>query len=104
VLVELRKLKPNPLRDFIAEDGFWGGVVCRLLDDGTIQIGAGHHRVAAAIGAGIGTVDLFVPRDMDDAAIVRVYAREKTRRSAATLATRRWEAWPARSGSSPSRS
>jgi Predicted transcriptional regulators len=90
--VDLRALQPNPRRDFlidpidpevverlrqsIAEDGFWGGVVCRRLPDGTLQIGAGHHRVAAALAAGITEADLFVATDMDDTAMIRVYARE----------------------------
>jgi colicin import membrane protein len=90
--VDLRTLQPNPLRDFtvdpidpaivavlqqsIEEDGFWGGIVCRKLTDGTLQIGAGHHRVAAAIAAGVTTADIFVAEDMDDAGMVRVYARE----------------------------
>lgn len=90
--VDLRTLQPNPMRDFtidpldpevverlrqsIAEDGFWGGMVCRKLSDGTVQIGAGHHRVAAALAAGITEADLFVAEDMDNRAMVRVYARE----------------------------
>jgi hypothetical protein len=90
--VDLRALMPNPMRDFtidpmdpdiiarlkqsIEEDGFWGGIVCRRLQDGTLQIGAGHHRVAAALEAGITTADLFMADDMDDDRMVRVYARE----------------------------
>jgi hypothetical protein len=90
--VDLRTLQPNPMRDFtidpmdpeaverlrqsIAEDGFWGGVVCRQLPDGTLQIAAGHHRVMAALGAGITEADLFVATDMDDRAMIRVYASE----------------------------
>jgi ParB/Sulfiredoxin domain len=93
MLVELRSLKPNPMRDFtvdpmnaevveklrqsIKEDGFWGGVVCRQTRDGIIQIGAGHHRVKAAILAGVQSADLYVGNaDIDDAAMVRIYARE----------------------------
>jgi ParB-like nuclease domain len=93
MIVDLRTLQPNPMRDFtvdpmdedvierlkqsIEQDGFWGGVVCRQLEDGIIQIGAGHHRVRAAIEAGIRTADVFVGNgNMDDAAMVRVYARE----------------------------
>jgi hypothetical protein len=64
------------LRMSIEEDGFWGGVVCRQLPDGTLQIGAGHHHVAAALEAGIVFADLFVAEDMDDATMIRVYARE----------------------------
>src|SRR5262245_19154228 len=90
--VNLRALQPNPMRDFvidpidaatverlrqsIAEDGFWGGIVCRRLANGTFQIGAGHHRIEAALQVGISTADLFVAEDMDDAAMIRVYARE----------------------------
>ena len=90
--VDFRTLHPNPRRDFqidpldlepianlktsIEEDGFWGGIVCRQLADGTIQITAGHHRVAAALDVGIRVADALVAEDMDDAARVRVYARE----------------------------
>jgi ribosomal protein S12 len=90
MLVKLKDLKPNPHRDFgidpidpdnvqrlkesISQDGFWGGVVCRQLN-GEIQIGAGHHRVKAAMKAGIETADLFVG-DLDDDAMIRIYARE----------------------------
>jgi ParB-like nuclease domain len=90
--VDLRVLRPNPYRDFtidpldgavvealrhsIEEDGFWGGIVCRQAPDGTIQIGAGHHRVQAALEAGITHADVFVRRDMDDMSLIRVYARE----------------------------
>lgn len=93
MIVELGKLKPNPFRDFtidpidqgvvkdlshsIKEDGFWGGIVCRRIKDGTIQIAAGHHRVEAARKAGIRTADVFVGNgEIDDAAMVRIYARE----------------------------
>jgi ParB-like chromosome segregation protein Spo0J len=89
--VYLADLVNNPFRDFridpienesvknltksIEEDGFWGGVVCRKVGD-EIQIAAGHHRVKAALKAGIEEADLFVSKDMDDAAMVRIYARE----------------------------
>lgn len=90
MLVELKTLKPNPFRDFVVdpydddnvealaksikEDGFWGGVVCRQVN-GHVQIGAGHHRVKAALKAGIKVADVFVG-DLDDASMIRVYARE----------------------------
>jgi hypothetical protein len=48
----------------------------RKLADGTIQIGAGHHRVQAALEAGMIEADVFVGEDMDDGSMVRVYARE----------------------------
>jgi ParB-like chromosome segregation protein Spo0J len=92
MLIDLRTLEPNPMRDFavdpiddervkdlqqsIEDDGFWGGVVCRRLPDGRVQIGAGHHRVQAALAAGITVADVFVADDMDDTTMVRVYATE----------------------------
>jgi hypothetical protein len=92
MLVNLRDLKPNPARDFkvdpldpdtvetlrqsIKEDGFWGGVVARKIKGGDIQVAAGWHRVKAAIKAGIDRADIFVATDMDDAGLIRVYARE----------------------------
>src|SRR5262252_1692373 len=93
MLVELEKLKPNPMRDFtidpidpdivatlkdsIQEHGFWGGVVCRQRADRTLEIGAGHHRIQAALEAGIMQADLFVRTDeVDDAEMVLLYATE----------------------------
>jgi ParB-like nuclease domain len=92
MLVDLRTLQPNPMRDFtvdpidpevvetlkrsIRHHGFWGGIVCRRLPDGTIQIGAGHHRVEAAIAEGIVEADVAVYDDRDDAWMVQVYAGE----------------------------
>lgn len=92
MLCNLRELKPNPMRDFtvdpiddetveklkqsIKEDGFWGGVVARKIKGGDIQVAAGWHRVKAAIKAGLDRADIFIADDMDDAALIRVYARE----------------------------
>jgi ParB-like chromosome segregation protein Spo0J len=88
----LKELKPNPLRDFtidplddetveklkksIKEDGFWGGVVARKSNGSDIQVAAGWHRVKAAIKAGIDHADIYVSNDMDDAQLIRIYARE----------------------------
>jgi len=90
--VDLRTLQPNPMRDFtidpidadtiaalqasITDYGFWGGVACRQLEDGTLQIAAGHHRIAAAIGAGITYADVYVQHDITDAEMVRIYGTE----------------------------
>ena len=90
-LVKLKELKPNPRRDFkvdpidaeevnilaksIHQHGFWGGTVCRKLDDGSLEIVAGHRRVAAAIEAGEKEAELFVGR-FDEPSIIRVYATE----------------------------
>ncbi len=43
--------------------------------NGAFQIAAGHHRVKAAIAAGLKTADLFVG-DIDDEGMIRIYARE----------------------------
>ncbi len=101
MFLNLKALQPNPFRDFavdpidgpendnpelgyvsaitklkesIEEDGFWGGVVVRR-QNGAYQIAAGHHRVEAAIAAGLEEADLVV-LPMDDKAMIRVYARE----------------------------
>jgi hypothetical protein len=90
VFVQLKELRSNPLRDFaidpvdkakvselkqsIEEDGYWGGVVCRNVNN-HIEIVAGEHRVQAAIAAGIRKADMFVA-DIDDATAIRIYARE----------------------------
>ena len=91
MLVRLKDLKPNPIRDFtidpiddeasvnieasINDHGFWGGVVCRRAADGSIEIVGGHHRVKAAIAYGIKEADLYVG-EMDDDEMVIIYARE----------------------------
>ena len=90
--VDLRTLQDNPTRNFkvdpidsevvtqlrhsIEEDGFWGGIVCRKIKGNIIQIAAGHHRVRAAILAGITFHDVTVNMNMDDDAMVRILARE----------------------------
>jgi hypothetical protein len=51
-------------------------MVYRRLPDGTIQIGAGHHRVEAALEGGITFADLYVAEDLDDNDMVRIYTRE----------------------------
>jgi hypothetical protein len=89
--VDLEDLKNNPTRDFridpidnaaverlkksIKEDGFWGGVVCRKKND-SIEIAAGHHRVKAALAAGLKEADVFVRTDVSDVDMIRIYARE----------------------------
>src|SRR5262245_11701898 len=89
--VKLETLQPNPMRDFtidpidddrvkelaesIKEDGFWGGVVCRRTNGNGIQIAAGHHRIKAAMKAGIREADVFAG-EMNDEQMIRIYARE----------------------------
>lgn len=90
--VDLRTLRPNPTRDFtidpldeeiverlkqsITDYNWWGGVVCRQTAEGTLQIAAGHHRVRAALDAGVTEAEVFVADDMDDATMIRIYATE----------------------------
>lgn len=89
--VELKKLKPNPMRDFkvdpIDEDnikkliesvkthGFWSGLTGRRINN-HIEIAAGHHRVEAAIRAGEKFAPMFVEDDWTDGDMVKVYAGE----------------------------
>src|SRR6516165_542245 len=91
--VNLRLAEPNPFRDFkvdpidpenvdalvksMQEDDFWGGIVGRRKPGqrSVIQIIAGWHRLKAALKAGHEVADIFLG-EFDDAAVVRVYARE----------------------------
>lgn len=92
MLVQLKNLKPNPFRDFavdpydddniaaleksIDELGFWsGGVVCRHGKNGDIEIGAGHHRIKAAMNVGRKTAEVFIGGYSDEQ-MIRVYATE----------------------------
>lgn len=88
--IELKKLQPNPFRDFavdpiddaaverlkasIKEDDFWGIPPVRK-KDGEYQLSAGHHRVRAAIAAGVKTAELTV-KDISDERMIQIYARE----------------------------
>lgn len=98
--VHLADLKPNPMRDFsvdpidddavkaltasIKENDFWGGVTARKCKDGTLQIACGHHRIKAAIKAGLSEADVYVSRDWDDAKMLRVYAEENATQRGST--------------------
>lgn len=89
--IVLKQLKPNPLRNMrvdpidpeaverlkhsIEEDGFWGGVVCARWN-GDLVIVAGHHRVEAAIAAGVKKARLFIAERADEEFLLRAYARE----------------------------
>jgi ParB-like nuclease domain len=91
--VNLKSLRPNPFRDFVVdpidsdavskitdsinEDGFWGGVVARKNKSGELEIAAGHHRIEAAKQCGITVADIFVGQ-IDDEAMIRIYARENS--------------------------
>lgn len=91
MMVELSKLRPNPFRNFrvdpidednvqrlvesVNEHDFWGGPTCRKLKDGTYQIAAGHHRIEAAIRAGMKYADIHVG-NFSDEQMIRIYAVE----------------------------
>ena len=92
--VELKTLQDNPMRDFkvdpidkevveklkisIKENpaGFWGGIVARRTKHNGIQLVFGHHRIRAAMAAGIREDDIKVLPDIGDADMTRMYAAE----------------------------
>lgn len=57
----MRKLKQS-----ITDLGFASTVVCRQLEDGTLQILGGHHRVEAAVELGIKSVPVLNLGTVDD--------------------------------------
>lgn len=88
--VRLSDIKPSSLREFgvdpingqhvdkiresIREFGFWGGMVCRQLPDGTIEIVDGHHRAEAAWAEGFDTIAVAIA-DLDDVQAIVTAAR-----------------------------
>src|ERR1035441_714855 len=78
-----RDLKGNPLlKDKIAElvasintTGFWDNVVVRKNKDGKYEMAYGHHRLAAAIEAGITEAD-FIVKTFDDELMIKVMDNE----------------------------
>jgi ParB/RepB/Spo0J family partition protein len=80
-----RDLKANPLdADKIAElvssintTGFWDNVVVRRCKDqtGKFELAYGHHRLAAAIAAGLTDAD-FIVKDFDDELMIKVMDNE----------------------------
>lgn len=94
--IELKSLQPNPFRNFkvdpidpevvdalkasIKENpaGFWGGIIARQTKNNGIQLAFGHHRIRAAIAAGIREVngEVKVVPEISDAEMIRMYANE----------------------------
>jgi hypothetical protein len=92
--LELKKIEPNPFRDFAVDPiddavveqlkqsikenpaGFWGGIVCRKSPHNGIELAFGHHRVRAAIAAGIREDDIKVVHGISDADMIKMYATE----------------------------
>ena len=92
--VELKSLKDNPFRNFKVDPidpavvealkesiqespgTFWGGIVARKTKHDGIQLAFGHHRIRAAIAAGIREDDIKVVSNITDAEMIRMYALE----------------------------
>jgi hypothetical protein len=92
--LELKKIEPNPFRDFTIDPiddgvveqlkhsikdnpaGFWGGLVCRKAEaNGHYELAFGHHRVRAAIASGIREAEFQIGK-IDDAEMIKMYATE----------------------------
>lgn len=72
----IRRDKVDALRESLRSTGFWGNVVCRVVN-GKPQIAYGHHRHVALqeeFGAKV-EVDLIV-RDLTDEDMIKIMARE----------------------------
>src|ERR1035437_5899337 len=78
-----RDLKGNPLlKEKIAElvasintTGFWDNVVVRKNKAGKYELAYGHHRVAAAIEAGLESAD-FIVKDLSNALMIQIMDNE----------------------------
>jgi ParB-like chromosome segregation protein Spo0J len=78
-----RDLKGNPLlKEKIAElvasintTGFWDNVVVRKNKAGKYELAYGHHRIAAAIEAGLESAD-FIVKDLTDALMIQIMDNE----------------------------
>jgi hypothetical protein len=78
-----RDLKGNPLKpdkvnelvSSINTTGFWDNVVVRKNKAGKYELAYGHHRVAAAIKAGLIEAD-FIVKDLTDALMIQIMDNE----------------------------
>src|ERR1035438_9159850 len=91
MILKLKDILPNPNRDLkanpldpakIAElvasintTGFWDNVVVRKNAAGKYELAYGHHRLAAAIEAGITEAD-FIVKSFDDELMIKVMDNE----------------------------
>ena len=89
--LRLKDILPNPFRDLkanpLVEDkiadlvgsinltGFWDNVVVRKNAEGKYALAYGHHRLAAAIRAGITEAD-FIVKNLDDALMIQIMDNE----------------------------
>jgi len=76
-LYPIDKAQVATLKSSISELGFWGGVTCRPNpnEDGTYQIAAGHHRIQAALEAGVTHAEFDV-KDYSDNQMSRIMISE----------------------------
>jgi len=78
-----RDLKSNPLIEEKIEElvgsinltGFWDNVVVRINAAGKAELAYGHHRLAAALRAGIAEAD-FIVKDLSDAMMIQIMDSE----------------------------
>ena len=91
MILKLKSIMPNPFRDLktnplieekidvlmesINLTGFWENVVVRKNSEGKYELAYGHHRLAAAIRAGIEEAD-FIVKKFDDAKMIQVMDSE----------------------------
>ena len=78
-----RDLKGNPLlKEKVAElvssintTGFWDNIVVRKNKAGKYELAYGHHRIAAAIEAGLESAE-FIVKDLSDALMIQIMDNE----------------------------
>jgi len=91
VILKLKDILPNPFRDLKANPlieakvvslvdsinltGFWDNVVVRKNAEGKYECAYGHHRIAAALRAGLVEAD-FIVKKLDDAAMIQIMDNE----------------------------
>jgi len=91
MILKLKDILPNPFRDLksnpLIEDkveelvgsinltGFWDNVVVRKNADGKYELAYGHHRLAAALRAGLLEAD-FIVKTLDDATMIQIMDNE----------------------------
>ena len=91
MILKLKGILPNPFRDLksnpLIEDkieelvgsinltGFWDNVVVRKNAEGKYELAYGHHRLAAAIRAGLLETD-FIVKTLDDATMIQIMDNE----------------------------
>ena len=89
--ITLKNIKPNPYRDLqrnplrrdkvealigsINDTGYWDNCVVRKNEAGEYELAYGHHRLQAAIEAGLEDAD-FIVKELDDALILRIMNNE----------------------------